>query len=94
MNFALSLGAGKLNGTQVAPELLLKQTAVSDPMAIQTTLESDLLAGDISEQTRSVIQKQFNDPQILAQVNDDARRTQHEGVLEGLILGSPEFQRR
>ena len=94
MNFALSLGAGKLNGTQVAPELLLKQTAVSDPLAVQTTLESDLLAGDISEQTRSVIQKQFNDPQILAQVNDDARRTQHEGVLEGLILGSPEFQRR
>ena len=94
MNFALSLGAGKLNGIQIAPELLLKQTAVSDPLAVQTTLESDLLAGDISEQTRSVIQKQFNDPQILAQVNDDARRTQHEGVLEGLILGSPEFQRR
>ena len=94
MNFALSLGAGKLNGTQIAPELLLKQTAVSDPLAVQTTLESDLLAGDVSEQTRNVIQKQFNDPQILAQVNDDARRTQHEGVLEGLILGSPEFQRR
>ncbi len=94
MNFALSLGAGKLHGTQVAPEQLLKQTPASDPLAVQTTLESDLLAGDISEQTRKVIQKQFNDPQILAQVNDDARRMQGEGVLEGLILGSPEFQRR
>jgi uncharacterized protein (DUF1800 family) len=94
MNFALSLGAGKFNGTQVAPELLLGTPAPADPMAIEATLESDLLTGDVSEQTKSVIQKQFNDPQVLAQVSDPSKRTQREGVMEGLILGSPEFQRR
>jgi hypothetical protein len=94
MNFALSLGAGKFNGTQVAPELLLGTPAPADPMAIEATLESDLLTGDVSEQTRNVIQKQFNDPQVLAQVSDPSKRTQREGVMEGLILGSPEFQRR
>ncbi len=93
MNFALALGAGKMNGTQIAPELLLGKQDLSDPLAIETTLESDLLAGDVSEQTRNVIQKQFNDPKVLADV-DDAKRAQREGVLEGLILGSPEFQRR
>lgn len=94
MNFALNLGAGKLNGTQVAPELLLGNSAPADPDAIESTLESDLLAGDVSEQTRSVIQKQFHDPQVLAQISDASKRAQREGVMEGLILGSPEFQRR
>jgi uncharacterized protein (DUF1800 family) len=93
MNFALALGAGKMNGTQIAPELLLGKQAGTDPVAVETTLESDLLDGDVSEQTRNVIQKQFRDPQVLANVADD-KRTQREGVLEGLILGSPEFQRR
>ncbi len=93
MNFALALGAGKMNGTQVAPELLLGKQAATDPVAIETTLESDLLDGDVSDQTRNVIQKQFQDPQVLASVADD-KRAQREGVLEGLILGSPEFQRR
>ena len=94
MNFALSLGAGRVNGTQVAPELLLGKNMPAEPLAIETTLESDLLAGDVSEQTRNVIQKQFNDPQVLAQVANDSKRAQSEGVMEGLILGSPEFQRR
>jgi len=94
MNFALSLGSGRFNGTQVAPELLLGKEAPMDPLSIETTLESDLLAGDVSEQTRTVIQKQFNDPQVLARVSDAVKRAQREGVMEGLILGSPEFQRR
>ena len=93
MNFALALGAGKMNGSRIAPELLLGKEAPTDAIAIETTLERDLLDGDVSEQTRNVIQKQFHDPQILANVADDQRK-QREGVLEGLILGSPEFQRR
>ncbi len=94
MNFALALGAGKMNGTQIAPELLLGKQTPNDPRAMETVLESDLLAGDVSEQTRNVIQKQFSDPQVVTNIADDAKRTQREGVLEGLILGSPEFQRR
>jgi hypothetical protein len=74
--------------------LLLGKEAPMDPLSIETTLESDLLAGDVSEQTRTVIQKQFNDPQVLARVSDAVKRAQREGVMEGLILGSPEFQRR
>lgn len=94
MNFALALGAGRLNGTQVAPELLLGKEEAPDAAAIEATLENDLLAGDVSEQTKAVIQKQFNDPKVLAQASDPTKQAQREGVMEGLILGSPEFQRR
>jgi uncharacterized protein (DUF1800 family) len=94
MNFALGLGAGKLDGTKIAPELLLGNPAPTEPITIENTFESDLLAGDVSEQTRQVIQKQFNDPRILARVSDGETRARRERVLEGLILGSPEFQRR
>jgi uncharacterized protein (DUF1800 family) len=94
MNFAFSLGGGHLNGTQIAPELLLGQNEPADQTIAEATLENDLLAGDVSEQTRTVIQKQFNDPKVLAQASDDPQRAKREAVLEGLILGSPEFQRR
>lgn len=94
MNFALRLGTGKMTGTQVAPELIAGKNTAQNAAALQTSFENSLLAGDISEQTRSVIQKQFNDPQVLANISEDSQRAQSEGVLEGLILGSPEFQRR
>ena len=90
MNFALGLGIGRIKGAQVPPEFLHGD----DPAAIEITLEQNLLAGDVSEQTRGVIQKQLDDPKIQAQVADANKRAQREGVLAGLILGSPEFQRR
>ncbi|ABF41868.1 conserved hypothetical protein [Candidatus Koribacter versatilis Ellin345] len=93
MNFALGLGTGKIKGSQVPPEFLHGNNA-PDAMATESTLEQNLLAGDISEQTRSVIHKQLDDPKIQAQVADDNKRAQREGLLAGLILGSPEFQRR
>ena len=57
-------------------------------------LENALLAGDVSMQTHETILKQLNDPQVTGRVLDDASRPVSVGVIAGLILGSPEFQRR
>jgi hypothetical protein len=38
--------------------------------------------------------KQLSDPQVTGRVLDDPARPATVGIIAGLILGSPEFQRR
>jgi hypothetical protein len=52
------------------------------------------LAGDVSMQTHTVLQKQLGDPQISQRRLDDADKKPNYGAIAGLIMGSPEFQRR
>jgi uncharacterized protein (DUF1800 family) len=94
MNFALALGNGKLRGVQPDTTILLGPQPPSDAAAALALLESDLLNGDLSAQTHAVIQKQLADPQVTGRKLDDATRPPNYGVIAGLILGSPEFQKR
>ncbi len=94
MNFALQLGSGKLPGTTVNPQDLLRGPAPADAEAALAALEQDILAGDVSAQTHAVMEKQLSDPQISQRKLDDANKTPNYGAIAGLIMGSPEFQRR
>jgi uncharacterized protein (DUF1800 family) len=94
MNFALTLTAGKLKGTQVDSERLLSSRVSEDPQPTLVALESSLLEGDVSKQTHDVISAQLQDPKISRRKLDDPARPPNVGVIEGLLLGSPEFQRR
>ena len=93
MNFALALAAGRLPGTQVDWRQILGGTP-SDPHLVLTTLEDDLLAGDVSQQTHATIVSRLNDPKVSQRRLDDPMRPPDIAVLSGLIVGSPEFQRR
>ncbi|HWG89042.1 MAG TPA: hypothetical protein VN679_14740, partial [Candidatus Acidoferrales bacterium] len=57
-------------------------------------LEKDILAGDVSAQTHAVMLKQLKDPQVSQRKFDDPNRPPNLGAIAGLIIGSPEFQRR
>ena len=94
MNFALALGNGKLRGVQPDTLILLGPQPPSDAGAALALLEGDLLNGDVSPQTHAVIQKQLADPQVTGRRLDDATRQPNYGAIAGLILGSPEFQKR
>jgi uncharacterized protein (DUF1800 family) len=94
MNFALQLASGKLPGTSLDPQALLPGPAPSDPQAALAALEHSILAGDVSSQTHAVMQKQLGDPQISQRRLDDADKKPNYGAIAGLIMGSPEFQRR
>ena len=87
MNFALALTGGKLKGVQVDSQQL-NGKFTSDSSATLAALENDLLEGDISRQTHTTIEAQIQDPKSKP---DDPSRT---GTIAGLLLGSPEFQRR
>jgi hypothetical protein len=93
MNFALALSNGKLKGIVVEPDHGLGSTS-SDPQGTLAAVENALLAGDVSKQTHETILKQLDDPQISGRRLDDPARPPNVGVIAGLILGSPEFQRR
>jgi len=94
MNFALALGNGKLRGVQPDTLILLGPQPPADAGAALALLEGDLLNGDVSPQTHAVIQKQLADPQVTGRRLDDATRPPNYGAIAGLILGSPEFQKR
>ncbi|HEY2497378.1 MAG TPA: DUF1800 domain-containing protein [Candidatus Angelobacter sp.] len=94
MNFALQLGSGRLPGTSLDPQGLIRGPTPADSGAALAALEQSILAGDVSAQTHAVMQKQLNDPQISQRKLDDANKKPNYGAIAGLIMGSPEFQRR
>jgi uncharacterized protein (DUF1800 family) len=100
MNFALGLASGKVKGVKVDSAMLDMGTAAGttvgtmDPLQALATLENSLLAGEISKQTHDTISKQMDDPTISQRKLDDPERSPNIAAITGLILGSPEFQRR
>jgi uncharacterized protein (DUF1800 family) len=94
MNFALQLGSGRMPGIAADPQTLLRGATPQDNDSALKLLENEILAGDISPQTHAVIEKQMDDPQITRRRLDDPAKTPNYGAIAGLIMGSPEFQRR
>ncbi|HTA25682.1 MAG TPA: DUF1800 domain-containing protein [Terriglobales bacterium] len=100
MNFALALTAGKLRGVQVNSATMTSQnqagesgTAV-DPSVTLADLEIDLLHGDVSTQTHDTIAARLQDPLISQRRLDDPSRAPNIAAIAGLLLGSPEFQKK
>jgi uncharacterized protein (DUF1800 family) len=96
MNFSLGLAAGKIKGVKVDSANLDMGPAAGtmDPQEALAALENSLLAGDISKQTHDTISKQLDDPGISQRKLDDPQRPPNIAAITGLILGSPEFQKR
>ncbi len=95
MNFALALTAGKLKGVQVdTGQMIGAGASPPEPQGALLALENNLLAGNVSRQTHDTIAAQMNDPKISQRQLDDPVRPPDTSVIAGLLLGSPEFQRR
>jgi uncharacterized protein (DUF1800 family) len=92
MNFALALTSGKVKGVQVDSDHVAGQN--DDPQQALATLETSLLVGDVSKQTHDVISARLQDSKISRRRLDDPARPPNIGLIAGLLLGSPEFQRR
>jgi uncharacterized protein (DUF1800 family) len=94
MNFSLALTGNRLRGTQVNMETLLGDRAATDPHATLNRAVQALLGGQLSQQTRETLELQLADPQILQASLDDPVKQVNAAMIAGLVLGSPEFQRR
>jgi uncharacterized protein (DUF1800 family) len=94
MNFSLALTANRLRGAQVDMETLLNSQGATDPNAMLDRSIQLLLGGQVSAETRDTLEKQLDDPQILQATLGDPVKQVNAAIIAGLVLGSPEFQRR
>lgn len=95
MNFALALASGRLPGIQWAPASAVNSAPPpSDPVSVLANFESTLLDGDVSAQTHATILNELNDPTSAQRNNVPAAQGPNQRLIAGLLLGSPEFQRR
>ena len=94
MNFSLLLASGRMPGVSFDPHRLLGEAPVESADQVVGNFENALLAGDVSKQTHETIMKQLADPQVTGRVLDDPARPARIGIIAGLVLGSPEFQKR
>jgi hypothetical protein len=104
MNFALALASNRLPGITTAWSA--DETAGA-PESEEARLETRLVASGVSTTTRSAVLEQFEQQKTQAEngampvAMDNAKRglatpqvERQDQVLAGLLLGSPEFQRR
>jgi hypothetical protein len=110
MNFGLGLATNKIPGTSFNLAQLMNSASTAkdgaptidnsagfgdttDPYQVELKLEQMLLAGDISKQTHDVIEQQIVTPQLTA-AGQSAPNAPNVNVIAGLLIGSPEFQRK
>jgi uncharacterized protein (DUF1800 family) len=91
MNFAMALAHNKIPGVSV-DIAQWRNADEHDPIA----LARQILEQDPSEQTQAAIQKAVADPDLQTQLpqNANAGASQLPSLIAGLVIGSPEFQRR
>jgi uncharacterized protein (DUF1800 family) len=99
LNFAVALASNRIRGTRVELAALLGPDVASSPKGGEprTALDraiDEFLAGQVSPETRATLEKESSDPQVLRAKLDDRVQQVDLGILTGLVLGSPEFQRR
>ncbi len=94
LNFAIALASNRIRGTRVELAALVGTDVATNPKAAFDRAIDQFLAGQVSPETRSTLEKKSTDPQVLRAKLDDPVQQVDLGVLTGLVLGSPEFQRR
>jgi uncharacterized protein (DUF1800 family) len=94
MNFSILLATGRMRDTKVDLGSLLGSGDAKDPNGVLNRAVAVFLGGQVSPQTRAVLEKQLDDPQVLQAMFDDPVKNVDAGMIAGLVLGSPEFQRK
>src|ERR1700733_13018061 len=94
LNFALTFSSGHLAGTSVDLGPMYGDDASKDPEIALTRSLDLFLGGQGDRQTVQTLKSRLSDPQVLQARLDDPVKQVNEGLLSGLVLGTPEFQRR
>jgi uncharacterized protein (DUF1800 family) len=94
LNYSLALTGNRLAAVRTDIPSLLGADGGSKPDAMLDAAIALLLSGEASPQTRATLEKQMNDPRVLQASLDDPVTRVNSGMIAGLVLGAPEFQRR
>ena len=94
LNYSLALAGNKMRGARTDVTSLLGVEPSSDPKAALDRAVQVFLGGQAGPTTVETLEKQLDNPQVLQAKLDDPRKQVDLGVVAGLVLGAPEFQRR
>jgi uncharacterized protein (DUF1800 family) len=94
LNFALQFAGNKVRGAQVDLPSRLGSDFGHDPKLALDRATDTFLGGQISAASRATLEKEASDPQVVRAKLDDPIQQIDLGVIAGLVLGTPEFQRR
>jgi uncharacterized protein (DUF1800 family) len=94
LNFAMTLAGNRVRGTSVELSSRLGDDCGSDSKLALDRAVNTFLGGQLSAGTRTTLEASTTDPQVIHAKLDDPVRQVDLGVITGLVLGTPEFQRR
>jgi uncharacterized protein (DUF1800 family) len=94
LNFSLTLTGNKVRGARTDVASLLGMESAADPKTALDRAVGVFLGGQAAPTTVETLQKQLDSPQVLQAKLDDPVKQVDLGVVAGLVLGAPEFQRR
>jgi len=94
LNFSLALAGNRMRGSRTDVGALLGVETTSDPKAALDRAVQVFLGGQAAATTVETLEKQLNNPQVLQARLDDPVKHVDLGMVAGLVLGAPEFQRR
>jgi uncharacterized protein (DUF1800 family) len=94
LNYSLALAGNKVRGSRSDVGSLLGPEADGDAKAALSRAVQVFLGGQAAATTVETLEKQLDSPQVLQAKLDDPVKRVDLGVVAGLVLGAPEFQRR
>ncbi len=94
LNFAVALASNHVRGARVDLASLVGTDVARNPQQALERAVEEFLCGQVSSQTRATLEEQSGNPRVLRATLDDPVKQVDLGILAGLVLGSPEFQRR
>src|ERR1700730_477779 len=94
LNFSLALAGNKMRGSRTDVAALLGvETSANAKAALERAVQV-FLVGQAGPTTVETLEKQLDSPQVVQAKLDDPVKMVDLGVVAGLVLGAPEFQRR
>jgi len=93
LNYSLALAGNKMRGARSDVPSLLGADSSADPKTALDRAVQVFLGGQAGTTTVETLEKQLDNPQVLQAKLDDPRKQVDLGVVAGLVLGAPEFQR-
>ena len=93
LNFSLALAGNKVRGSRSDVAALIGNDSEGDPKRTRDRAVQVFL-GEAAPGTVDTLEKQLESPQVVQAKLDDPVKQVDLGVVTGLVLGAPEFQRR
>jgi uncharacterized protein (DUF1800 family) len=94
LNFSLALAGNKVRGSRSDIASLLGVDGSGDAKAVLDRAVQVFLGGQTGPTTVETLEKQLDNPQVVQAKLDDPVKHVDLGIVAGLVLGAPEFQRR